>query len=140
VSTLAAAEPITWHVVFTPARLQHWIFKVLHRDYGHVYAIKSLNDYQWLVVQPRLNMTDIRVKLKTTYPHVRMLTGPDARIITVDVVNGHDGVRGGPCWYNCVEQVKALLGIRSFWTLTPKQLYDGLIGHKYGARKQQNTT
>jgi len=113
-------------VVFTESKIHHWIFKILHKDFGHVYAVKSLNDYQWLVIQPRINIVETSIKLKSHYPHIRMLTGPDAEVIKVKV-NYSSKARGGLNWFNCVEQVKALLGIKSVFTLTPKQLHDRLM-------------
>jgi len=120
-------DPIEWYVIFSRAKVDHWIFKIIHKDFGHVYAVKSLNDYQWLVIQPRLNLVDAQIKLKSQYPHIRMIAGPDARVLKVEVIPG-PGQRGSPCWFSCVEQVKALIGMKSFFTITPKQLYDRLVG------------
>lgn len=120
-----------WYVVFTEAKIDHWVYNIIDRAVGHVYAVKSLNDYQWLVVQPRLNMTDIYIRLKCQYPHIKMITGPDAKIVAV-TAKCTVGSRGTLNWFNCVEQVKALIGVKSFWTITPKQLYNGLMGNRYG--------
>ena len=125
-----------WYVVFTEAKIQHWIYKIVDRDMGHTYAIKDLNDYQWLVVQPRINCTEIKIKLKCQYPHIKMLTGPDAKIIKVTSMN--TSPRGTLNFFNCVEQVKALIGIKDMWCLTPKQLYNDLIGDKHGGNSKQD--
>ena len=53
-----------WYVVFTEAKYDHWIFNFVDRSMGHVYAVQSLNDYQWLVVQPRANITQTKIMLK----------------------------------------------------------------------------
>lgn len=119
-------EPCEYYVVFCSAKIHHWIFKILHKDFGHVYAVKELNNYQWLVIQPRLNIVEVKIMLKAHYPHIRMITGPDAKVIKVKV-NQEARARGGLNWFNCVEQVKALVGIKSFLTLTPKQLHDRLL-------------
>lgn len=124
-------EPVEWYVVFTAAKIPHWVFKLMHKDYGHVYAVRDLNDYQWLVVQPRINIVDIKIMLKSQYPHIKMITGPDAKVLKVESVF-NPRARGTFNWFNCVEQVKALIGVKSFWTWTPKQLHDGLMGNRYG--------
>jgi hypothetical protein len=119
-----------WYIVFTDAKIDHWVYKFVDKSIGHVYAVKALNDYQWLIVQPRVNYTEIDLKSRETYTHIRQITGPDAKIVKVDA-KCTSVPRGTLNWYNCVEQVKALIGIRSFWTWTPKQLYKGLMGNRY---------
>jgi len=122
---------VEWYVVFTATKLQHWIYRLVDRDIGHVYAVQSLNDYQWLVVNTRLNITEMKIMLKCQYPSIYDLTSPDDKVIKVQV-KPVMCYRGTLNWFNCVEQIKAILGIKSFWTWTPKQLYKGLIGGRYG--------
>lgn len=125
-----------WYLVFTEAKYSHWIWRFVDKRIGHVYAVQDLNDYQWLVVQPRLNMTQVKVLLKCQYPVINTIAGIDDKIVKVEV-ESQARVRGFINWFTCVEQVKALVGIRSFWTLTPKQLYNGLIGGRYGRRNRK---
>jgi hypothetical protein len=40
-------------------------------------------------------------------------------VATIDLTKD----RGHFCRFNCVEMIKALIGLKSFWTFTPKQLY-----------------
>jgi len=119
---------VDWFLVFTKAKIDHWIYNIVDRDMGHVYAVKSLNDYQWLIVQPRTNLTEVKIMLKSQYPHIRMIAGPDDKVINVSARCSLKN-RGFLNWFNCVEQVKALIGIRSFWVFTPKQLYNLLLRH-----------
>lgn len=132
VETLISSELVgeEWYIVFTEAKHDHWVYNFVDKSMGHVYAIRSLNDYQWLVIQPRINITEVKIKLKYNYPHIRMITGEDAKIVKVTAINTRP--RGSLNFFNCVEQVKALIGLRAPWCLTPKQLYDGLMGDKYG--------
>lgn len=120
-----------WYVIFTKAKYEHWIFRLVDKSMGHVYAVKDLNDYQWLVMQPRVNMTDAKILNKSQYPVINAIAAPDDKILKV-LVDAPIQERGGLCWFTCVEQVKALIGVKSFWTWTPKQLYRGLIGGRYG--------
>ena len=124
-------DDINYYVVFDAAKYDHWIYRFIDRSMGHVYAVKDLNDFQWLVIQPRVNMTDVKIMLKCQYPVIQMIAGPDAKVVKVKVKYPMKA-RGAVNFFTCVEQVKALLGIKSFFTLTPKQLYNGLIGGRYG--------
>jgi len=119
-----------WYVVFTKAKIDHWIYRWVDRAMGHVYAVKDLNDYQWLVVQPRINRTEIKIKLKCQYQTIKMLTGPNDKVVKVSTCNIDS--RGTLNYFNCVEQVKALIGVKDMWCLTPTQLYNKLMGGKNG--------
>jgi len=127
--------PREWYLIFAKAKYSHWIFRLLHKEISHVYAVKDLNDYQWLVVQPRANLTDTEILLKCEHPHITCISGPEDKIIKVSVLSQPEN-RGLPCWFNCTEQVKALIGVKSFWTFTPYQLYKGLIRGRYGERNK----
>lgn len=124
---LAKIDYIEWYVVFTRTDSKHYIYRWVDREIGHVYAVKSLNDYFWLVIDPRINVTHARTVLKSQYPFIYDLIGSEDKVIKVRS-NPAPRDRNLPCWFNCVEQVKALLGIRSFWTITPKQLFRYLGG------------
>lgn len=122
---------IEWYLIFTFASYDHWIWSIVDRSMGHVYAVQELNDYQWLVVQPRNNYTEIRILLKSQYPFIGSIADKDDKIIKVKCSPSLRS-RGTLNWFTCVEQVKALIGVKSFWTWTPAQLYKGLIGGRYG--------
>lgn len=135
------SEVAEWYLIFSRAKFDHWIWKFIDRDMGHVYAVQDLNDYQWLVVQPRLNIVHMRILLKSMYPVVRCIADIDDKIVKVKCFPDVR-VRGGLNWFNCVEQVKALVGVKSFWTFTPKQLYTRLTRGDYGnyGRKDSKKT
>lgn len=124
-------QPEEWYLIFTEAKMEHWVFKLLDKEISHVYAVKDLNDYQWLLVQPRVNMTQTKIMLKCQYPSISAISAPGDKVVKVRAFPLLRP-RAGLCWFTCVEQVKALIGLKSFWTLTPKQLYNGLIGGRYG--------
>lgn len=125
-----AQDKVEWYVVFSRAESAHWVYRWVDKQFGHVYAIQDLNEYQWLVIQPRINITQAKIMLKCQYPHIYDLIDVDDKVLKVKV-SPKPALRGTINFFNCVEQVKALLGIRSTWTLTPKQLYNGLIGGRY---------
>ena len=120
-----------WYLIFTDAKYDHWVFNFIDRSMGHVYAVKDLNDYQWLIVQPRVNLTETKILLKSEYPNIRHIADYNDSIIRVKAIPKPE-VRGSINWFTCVEQIKALIGIRDTWALTPKQLYTNLQGGKYG--------
>ncbi|MDH5182446.1 MAG: hypothetical protein OEX12_01030 [Gammaproteobacteria bacterium] len=126
-------EPIEWYLIFTNAKYSHWVWRFIDKKMGHVYAVKDLNPYQWLVVQPCVNMTYVNILLKSQFPVIRAIADADDDIIKVSSIV-KPGVRGGLNWFNCVEQVKALIGMKSFWTLTPKQLHRKLLETRNGQR------
>jgi hypothetical protein len=130
-------DDVEWYVVFTQAKYPHWIFNVVDKNIGHVYAVRSLNDYQWLVVQPRTNITETIIMLKCQYPTINQLVDSSDKVVKVKVKQS-EKVRGGLNWFTCVEQIKALLGISDFFTFTPKQLYNGLMGGKYGTGEKSS--
>jgi hypothetical protein len=123
-------DRVEWYVIFSETKLDHWIYKLVSREMGHVYAVRSLNDYQWLVVNPRVNIVETKILLKCQYPTIYDISGIGDKVVRVSVKPAMRP-RGTFNWFNCVEQVKALIGVRSFWTWTPKQLYEGLIGGRY---------
>ena len=61
------------------------------------------------------------------YPNIRMMTDDGDKIVKVRA-NIKEDERWTLCIINCVEVVKSLLGIRSFKTVTPRQLYKYLGG------------
>jgi hypothetical protein len=120
-----------WYLIFGEAKYDHWIFKVIDKRMGHVYAVKDLNNWQWLVIQPRVNMTEAKILLKSEFPSIRYIADYNDNIVKVNA-RPKPEVRGFLNWFTCVEQVKALIGIKDPLALTPKQLYSNLIGGKYG--------
>lgn len=69
---------------------------------------------------------DVRTHLVSEFPTIRDLAGKDAHIVPVvyDIKMRH---RGHLCLFNCVEVVKAVLGIKKPFIFTPYQLYRFLL-------------
>lgn len=134
----AAEIPEEWYVVFTEAKYCHWIWRFVDRSMGHVYAVKELNDYQWLVVQPRVNIVQMKILLKCQYPVIGAITAKEDKVLKVRAFPGVEP-RGTLNWFTCVEMIKALIGVKSFWTITPKQLYRGLQENRYGRDIRKST-
>ena len=63
------------------------------------------------------------------YPHPRLYADDNSVILPVKAVIDSMQSRWTLCVFNCVEVVKALLGIKNFFILTPYQLFKYLRGH-----------
>jgi len=117
-------EPRTeiWTVCFSKAANKHWVQRFLHKDFQHCYAFKKSPGGQFfLIVDPIRSYTVVDMvpaneeEFKLLTENVTFLTV----VATIDLTKD----RGHFCRFNCVEMIKALIGLKSFWTFTPKQLY-----------------
>ena len=113
-----------YYVIFTDSKRDNWMVKRLKAPFQHVYAIKkSEGGHFWVKVDPTSPATLIDLYPVHQYPDYRLLIKDSDKVIRVTAKIDPDRERWTLCIFNCVEQVKALLGIRSFWTWTPRQLY-----------------
>ena len=132
-----------YYIVFTASKHNNWMVNMLKPPFQHVYAVKKSKGGQfWIIINPLASHTEVDMVSIAEYPHIRLYTGEDAVILPVTATMRHKD-RWSLCVINCVEIVKSLLGIRSFWIFTPKQLYNYLISAgEYGRckEKSQNTT
>lgn len=116
-----------YYVVFTSSKHTSWMVRWQRPSFQHVYVVKkSEGGYFWIKVDPRSAATDVTTHLVSEYPHIRCLIKPDDVVLKVKCVI-KEQERWTLCVINCVEVVKSLLGIRSFWTFTPWQLYKYII-------------
>lgn len=121
-------ETVEWFVVFTRSELKTWVMRLLNPDFRHVYAMKKSEGGQfWMVVNPLRSHTHVTLELVDNYPHPRLYSGEDAVIVPIRTKIDKMNNRHTLCVFNCVEVVKSLLGIKSFWTWTPYQLYKKLM-------------
>ena len=113
-----------YYVVFTdsPRPCLKWA----RPGFRHCYVARNDFGMVWTLIQDTMSHLDVRTKLVSEYPTVRDLAGKDAHIVPVvyDIEKRH---RGHFCLFNCVEVVKAVLGIREPFILTPYQLYRYLL-------------
>ena len=117
---------VAWYIVFTRASELRGVMRFLKRDFTHVYAMRKSEGGQfWIIVDPMFSHLKCTLELVDDYPHPRCYTGSTAIILPVKAFIGTDS-RWTLCIFNCVEVVKALLGIRRFWIWTPYQLYQYL--------------
>lgn len=125
-------ETVRYYLMFTVSTSKHWVFRWLDSDIQHVYAMTLSPAGQfWIVVDPL--MSHLRPTLlpvsEFPYPYVY---DPGAIIIPVTSIINLDNVVHGIGLFSCVSIVKALLGIKNRFILTPYQLYTYLRRRRDG--------
>lgn len=94
----------------------------LKKGFRHCYVARKDYGKVWTVIQDTWTHLDVRSFLVSDYPDISDLAGEGAYVVKVDYNIGK-AHRGYFCHYNCVETVKAVLGIRKPFLITPYQLY-----------------
>lgn len=117
---------VEWYVIFTTSSYNHFIMPFLNKDIRHCYAVARHDEYTWVVVNTSYHFTKVNVISAFDYPHIRSIVGEDAKIVKVSSKLGRKN-RNMLCYFNCVEVVKSLLGIKRFFIWTPYQLYRYLL-------------
>lgn len=121
---LVATSPATWLVCFVPGLRRQWWHPFTDTRHKHVFALRSLGDGTWLLVEPW--WTRMMVTVLPLDEAVRFLRwGAMGDILSVrESIPG----RGSQMrvWANCSVLVSFLLG-RSYWTWTPNGLYQKLL-------------
>jgi hypothetical protein len=109
-----------WFIAFEPFQVEYWWTNLFDPEFGHVWGALEWGD-QFIVVNSVGGMTDVHI---TDMPDFSMCT----RVLVLNAEPDQDRVRElvPACW-NCTEQTKALLGIRAWTMVTPKQLHDYLV-------------
>lgn len=109
------------YAVFCEGRRFWWL--PLKKGFSHCYVVKDCGD-TWVKCQPYMGFTDVTLWPKYICPNIEDLTGFDGEtVVPYDLQVNYDKIRGNICFFNCVEVVKSFLGIKSFFTFTPYQLY-----------------
>lgn len=120
---------VSYFVVFEQGNIDSFWSRWLKPGFRHVYAVRDAGD-KWVVLQPRLAFLDVFIMCKHEYPHIRTITGDKPKIIEVSHAIKEAKLMGFGL-LSCVEVVKSALGIKHRSTITPYQLYKGLMSGKY---------
>lgn len=134
---LAGLSRCEWFVVFMDAE-PFWWNRWLRDGFKHIMALQW-DGYNWLMFNPRAGCTDVAV-LSWSKPDLPLDIVSDRDAVILQIVSYRDTQRIRsviPMLPTCVEQIKALLGIRAPFALTPWQFYRYLIGGKHGKQKIQ---
>ncbi len=126
-------KPTTWILIFFDPYKHRWWNRLFEPGFHHVYAVQFVGA-QCIRYDPHLAFTEIEL---IDPAEIRLPW--DATLMEVIAWRKLGQVRtpfyiGPP---TCVESVKALLGIRSFMTWTPWQLYKLLAKGRHNGRFQQ---
>jgi len=114
-----------WTVCFRDPVKYHWYQKYMKKGFQHCYAFKlSPGGQFYIVVDPARSHTHIDL-LPVTDENYQLLT-KGYKFVTILREIDLNFDRGGICRFNCVEVVKSLIGLKSFMTFTPYQLYKRL--------------
>jgi len=117
-----------WFVVFEHGDMKYWWTKYLQGGFRHCWAFRW-DGYNWIAYRPNLGYTDIEI-----LPWGKL---EDIEFIHKDIICSaiirHKAWRKTsrlrapfPTAFTCVEQVKALLGIRKWYMFTAYQLFNYL--------------
>lgn len=111
-----------WYVCFRDARANHWVQRFLKKGFEHCYAFKTSPGGQfYITLNPTYSHLDVDL-LSVNEENFNMLTN-NCKFVKIIVKYDTSHKRGGICHFNCVEVVKALIGVKGFFIFTPHQLY-----------------
>lgn len=121
------AGAATWFVVFIPAQgleRRAWWLRWLHPAYAHVLACRDAGRDTTRIVDHRglrLRVETVPMPIGTFLRHLLAPPHPAWILAVEDRAASTDrAALRGPL--SCVEAIKALLGCRAPWVLTPRQL------------------
>lgn len=121
------------YVVFVDETSLWWL-RFLKKGFRHCYVLIAIdNKMTWLEINPMSNQTFISVYQfleETEYVDNLKI---DNKFIICEIDVFDVGLKTAPIsWFSCVEVVKRIVGLHSFFTFTPYQLYKKLkvVGKK----------
>ena len=114
-------EEVTYTLIFSKANRLVWLNKFLKKDFAHVKILIHKKGYI-VLIDPRMSYNEVTCfSDKMEYKPLEWETIIKGKAM-VDVYKTRRYIG----LLNCVETAKAFIGDRSFWCLTPYQLYNKL--------------
>lgn len=123
-----------YYVVFCDSPLK-WL-KWLKKDYRHCFLVRNEFGKVWTLIQHSTKGLEFSTYLQSDYPSPLDFAGEGASMIKVSR-SISEGKLGYFCHMNCVEIVKAAIGVRKTFIFTPYQLYRWLYGRRTGTRREE---
>ena len=115
-----------WYVCFKDVPNKHWVQRFLNKGFRHCYAFKESPGGKFIIlVEPMRSHLDIDI-VPLNKENFTKMTDCN-KFVKVIVQYDLNKDRGHFCRFSCVEVVKSLIGVKSFWTFTPYQLYKRLL-------------
>jgi hypothetical protein len=119
-----AIPPATWLICFVPGLRRQWWHRFADARHKHVFALRSLGNGTWLLVEPWWTRMMVNVlTLDEAVKFLRWGAMGDILMVRESIPGCGSQFRG---WANCSVLVSFLLG-RSYWTWTPSGLYRKLL-------------
>ena len=130
---------IEWFIVFEHGDMPYWWAKYLHSGFRHCWALRW-DGFNWIAFDPKLGHTDIEILPYGNFEDIEIISKAMNLSVKIRAKVWRDSIRirtPYPTAVTCVEQIKALLGIRKWFLFTPYQLFNHLLGGKHGRIIQQ---
>jgi len=125
---------IEWFIIFEHGDMPYWWAKYLQSGFRHCWALRW-DGFNWIAFQPKLGHTDIEILPFGRYEDIEIISKDNniSAIIRAKVWRESKRIRSPyPVAITCVEQIKALLGVRQWYLFTPYQLFHYLSGAENG--------
>lgn len=119
-------------VVFVDQTECPWL-RVLHRGFRHCFAAVS-DGHAWIVCDPLKDRMELAIlRLPARFDLAGFYAGQGYEVLIGRVRHAPPQARLTLAPLTCVAIVKRILGLRAFWVLTPRQLFDQLCDARAGA-------
>lgn len=123
-----------WYIVFEHGDMPYWWSKYLQSGFRHCWALRW-DGFNWIMINPKLGHTDIEILPYGSFEDIENIRIDTNCSVIIHAKVWRESVRIRSPWptaITCVEQIKALLGIRKWFLFTPYDLFNYLIRGKYG--------
>ena len=120
---------IDWYIVFEHGDMPYWWAKYLHSGFRHCYALRW-DGFNWIAIYPKLGHTDVMVLDYVNHNDIENIHKDTNCSVIIHVKVWRESTRIRSPWptaITCVEQIKALLGIRKWFLFTPYKLFNYLM-------------
>ena len=124
---------VDWFIVFEHGDMPWRLAKLLQPGFRHCYAIRW-DGFNWIGFYPHLGFTEVEILAAGPQHSVFDVVGDKySAIIHANAWQKVGKIRQPwPTFFTCVEQIKALLGIKAPFVFTPWQLFNRLRGKHHG--------
>lgn len=125
---------VDWFVIFEHGDMPWRWARLLAPGFRHCYAVRW-DGFNWIRLNPRMGHTDIEILEFGKFDSIADIVQDTncCAILRCRVWRETMRIRAPwPTVATCVEQIKAILGIRKWFLWTPLQLFNYLRGRKHG--------
>jgi len=123
-----------WFIVFEEGDMPWFWTKFLKKGIKHCYAIR-FDGFNWVAFYPSMGHTDVEILPFGHLDTIQNVSQDTNRSVIIHAKVRRNSIRIRAPWptvFTCVEQIKALLGIRCWYVFTAWQLFKYLRRQNYG--------